>query len=83
MLQQGCLPGLVKFMHGSDEETSHQACAVIANMAEVQQNQGKMVQDGLLQHLKFVLRSNTIEVRAGAEELKMPLIQSTMQHAVL
>jgi hypothetical protein len=33
-------------------EISHQACGVIANLAEAIENQGPMVESGILQHLK-------------------------------
>ena len=46
--------------------TRSQAVGVIANEAEVLENQGRMVAEGTLQHLKFVLRSASVEVQREA-----------------
>jgi len=43
---------LVKFALSADVEMAHQACGVIANLAEAIENQGPMVESGILQHLK-------------------------------
>ena len=48
----GGLEVLVKFALSADVEISHQACGVIANLAEAIENQGPMVESGILQHLK-------------------------------
>ena len=60
---------LIRFAHSPDVEISHQACGVLANLAEALENQGPMVDSGLLQHLKFVLRAKSIDVQreAGCE----------------
>lgn len=43
---EGGLPVLADMMHSADVETSHQATGVVANLAEVVENQGKMVEFG-------------------------------------
>ena len=50
--QGGGLEVLVKFALSADVEISHQATGVIANLAEAIENQGPMVESGILQHLK-------------------------------
>lgn len=37
---------LVEMMHSADVETAHQGTGVVANLAEVVENQGKMVESG-------------------------------------
>ena len=55
LVRAGCLKALIGFSHSGDVEVAHQACGVLANLAEVVENQSVMVEDGLLQHLKFML----------------------------
>eukprot|EP00940_MAST-03C_sp_MAST-3C-sp2_P002171 g2171.t1 len=55
ILQQ-CLHPLEKFMHHSDPETAHQAVGIVANIAEDARNQGVLVDAGIIQRLKHVLR---------------------------
>lgn len=43
---EGGLPVLVEMMHSADVETAHQGTGVVANLAEVVENQGKMVESG-------------------------------------
>ena len=63
---RGALTALVNAMHSNDLEVSHQASGVVANLAEVIENQGQMVEAGVLQHLKYVLRSHSYEVQREA-----------------
>lgn len=37
---------LIEMMHSADVETAHQGTGVVANLAEVVENQGKMVESG-------------------------------------
>lgn len=57
---------LVKYSHSLDVEVAHQSVGVLANLAEAMENQGPMVDAGLLQHLKFVLRSKSVDVQREA-----------------
>lgn len=43
---EGGLPVLIEMMHSADVETAHQGTGVVANLAEVVENQGKMVESG-------------------------------------
>lgn len=43
---EGGLPVLIEMMHSADVETAHQSTGVVANLAEVVENQGKMVESG-------------------------------------
>lgn len=43
---EGGLPVLIEMMHSADVETAHQGTGVMANLAEVVENQGKMVESG-------------------------------------
>lgn len=43
---EGGLPVLTDMMHSADVETAHQGTGVVANLAEVVENQGKMVESG-------------------------------------
>lgn len=43
---EGGLPVLIDMMHSADVETAHQGTGVVANLAEVVENQGKMVESG-------------------------------------
>ena len=45
---EGGLPVLIEMMHSADVETAHQGTGVVANLAEVVENQGKMVESGEL-----------------------------------
>ncbi|CAM9961478.1 unnamed protein product, partial [Hapterophycus canaliculatus] len=63
---EGGLPVLIEMMHSADVETAHQGTGVVANLAEVVENQGKMVESGVLQHLKFVMRSKSVDVQREA-----------------
>lgn len=57
---EGGLPVLIEMMHSADVETAHQGTGVVANLAEVVENQGKMVESGeSLQQPR--LHSNDIE----------------------
>lgn len=53
---EGGLPVLIEMMHSADVETAHQGTGVIANLAEVVENQGKMVESGkgILKHERHV-----------------------------
>ena len=57
---------LIKFAHSLDVEIAHQSCGVLANLAEALENQGPMIETGLLQHLKYVLRSKSVDVQREA-----------------
>lgn len=57
---------LVKFALSLDVEVAHQAVGVLANLAEAMENQAPMIEAGLLQHLKFVLRSKSVDVQREA-----------------
>ena len=37
---------MIEMMHSADVETAHQGTGVVANLAEVVENQGKMVESG-------------------------------------
>lgn len=51
---EGGLPVLIEMMHSADVETAHQGTGVVANLAEVVENQGKMVESGeSLQHSRL------------------------------
>lgn len=43
---EGGLPVLIEMMHSADVETAHQGTGVVANLGEVVENQGKMVESG-------------------------------------
>lgn len=43
---EGGLPVLIDMVHSADVETAHQGTGVVANLAEVVENQGKMVESG-------------------------------------
>jgi len=45
---------------------AHQSLGVVANMAEVLENQTPMVEAGTLQHLKFMLAHESMEVQREA-----------------
>lgn len=47
---EGGLPVLIEMMHSADVETAHQGTGVVANLAEVVENQGKMVESGEKMH---------------------------------
>ena len=60
------LPVLCEMMHSPDVEICHQTTGVIANLAEATENQGPMVQEGVIEHLKYVLRSKSIDIQREA-----------------
>ncbi len=60
------LPLLVDMSRQGDVELAHQAMGVVANLAEILENQSVMVSNGTLQHLKFVLKSESLEVQREA-----------------
>lgn len=57
---------LLEMCRSSDVEVSHQACGVIANLSEVDENQGVMIQKGILQNLKYSILSKSIAVKREA-----------------
>jgi signal transduction histidine kinase len=69
MTKMGGLAVLVHLSHSNDVEVAHQTVGVIANLAEVAENQNLMVEQGTLQHLKFVLRSKSFNVQREAARL--------------
>jgi hypothetical protein len=46
-----------------DIEICHQSAGVVANLAEATENQGIMVEKEIIQHLKFVIRSKSIDIQ--------------------
>jgi hypothetical protein len=61
---------LLEMMHSPDIEISHQSSGVVANLAEATENQGIMVEKEIIQHLKFVIRSKSIDIqREGVRAL--------------
>jgi hypothetical protein len=64
--REGGLTVLIELMHSADIETAHQATGVVANLAEVVENQGDMLEAGVLQHMKFVMRSTSLDVQREA-----------------
>ena len=79
ILQQ-CLKPLERFMHHSDAETSHQAVGIIANIAEDSRNQGVLVNAGIIQRLKHVLRhdENPALIREAVRWLSLSLSLSSL-----
>ena len=65
LVRAGVSKALNWICHSGDVEVAHQSCGVLANLAEVVENQSVMVEEGLLQHLKFVLRSKNFNVQRG------------------
>nr|CCA19593.1 vacuolar protein putative [Albugo laibachii Nc14] len=51
------LPILLTLLQSEDADLSHTSCCILANVAEFHANQSIMVQNGVLQHLKFLVRS--------------------------
>jgi hypothetical protein len=48
------------FAVSSDTETAHQSLGVLANLAQAVENQKAMLDRGIVQRLKFVLRSKSV-----------------------
>lgn len=63
---EGGLPVLIEMMHSADVETAHQGTGVVANLAEVVENQGKMVESGK-EAIRVVVKNR--RRRGGVENL--------------
>jgi hypothetical protein len=55
----GALGVLCDMMHSADVEVCHQSTGVIANLAEATENQPIMVENDIIQHLKYVGRAKS------------------------
>lgn len=64
---EGGLPVLIEMMHSADVETAHQGTGVVANLAEVVENQGKMVESGE-EGIRAVYYAAKIRWRAGVSK---------------
>ena len=62
MIEGGLVDIISKLARDPDNEVSHQACGVIANVAERQGNKITMVQQGIIHHLQYSMLSKSIPV---------------------
>eukprot|EP00571_Detonula_confervacea_P007628 CAMPEP_0172323152 /NCGR_PEP_ID=MMETSP1058-20130122/47976_1 /TAXON_ID=83371 /ORGANISM="Detonula confervacea, Strain CCMP 353" /LENGTH=253 /DNA_ID=CAMNT_0013039083 /DNA_START=5 /DNA_END=763 /DNA_ORIENTATION=- len=62
MAEVGMTDIIAKLARDPDSEVSHQACGVIANIAERHGNKIAMVEQGIIHHLQFSMLSKSIPV---------------------
>jgi len=62
MNETGMIDVLAKLARDPDDEISHQACGVIANIAEREKNKNFMVEQGIVHHLQFSMLTKSSSV---------------------
>ena len=65
IVREGALEPLILAAGADSIEVQREVAATLSNLAEVVENQGRMVEGGTLQHPKFVLRSKSVDVMSG------------------